>query len=33
MHCDECGHWGTIVLDTTEELQEVEEQEVNAPRI
>ncbi len=33
MHCDECGHWGTVVLDTTEELQEVEEQEVNAPRI
>lgn len=33
MRCEECGHWGTVVLDTSEELQEVEAQEVSAPRI
>ena len=33
MHCEECGLWGTVVLDTSEELQEVEVQEGRAPRI
>ncbi|MEC8944116.1 MAG: tetratricopeptide repeat protein [Acidobacteriota bacterium] len=33
MHCEECGRWGTVVLDTSEELQEVEAQAVRAPRI
>lgn len=33
MHCAECGRWGTIVLDTSEELQEVEERAVRAPRV
>lgn len=33
MHCAECGRWGTVVLDTSEELREVEERVVKAPRV
>ena len=33
MHCAECGRWGTVVLDTSEELREIEAQAVKAPRV
>ncbi|MCH7823756.1 MAG: tetratricopeptide repeat protein [Acidobacteria bacterium] len=33
MHCAECCRWGTVVLDTSEELQEVEDRVVKAPRV
>jgi len=32
MLCAECCRWGTVVLDTSEELQEVEDRAVKAPR-
>lgn len=32
MHCAECGRWGTVVLDTSEELRPVSERAVKAPR-
>ena len=32
MHCVECGRWGTVVLDTSEELEVVTERSVKAPR-
>ena len=33
MRCGECGHWGTVVLDTNEELQEVADRAIDAPRV
>ncbi len=33
MHCAECCRWGTVVLDTSEELQEVKDRAVKAPRV
>ena len=32
MHCAECGRWGAVVLDTSEELEVVTERSVRAPR-
>jgi lipopolysaccharide biosynthesis regulator YciM len=32
MHCPECGRWGTVVLDTSEELRPVSDRAVKAPR-
>ena len=33
IHCAECGRWGTIVLDTSEELRAAHERGVRAPRV
>jgi len=33
MHCAECGRWGTVRLDTSEELEPVQERGLNAPRV
>jgi tetratricopeptide (TPR) repeat protein len=33
MRCGECGHWGMVVLDTNEELQEVADRAIDAPRV
>ncbi len=32
MHCAECFRWGTVVLDTSAELREVQDRAVKAPR-
>jgi tetratricopeptide (TPR) repeat protein len=32
MHCAECGRWGTVVIDTSEELRPVSDRKVKAPR-
>ena len=32
MHCAKCGRWGTVVLDTNEELRPASERAVRAPR-
>ena len=33
MHCAECGRWGSIVLDTSEELRAIKERGVSAPQV
>jgi len=32
MHCTECGRWGTVILDTREELEPVKDRGVSLPR-